>query len=124
MVTIAPSITNILSRAGIATISFDLSATLTCPRTSREGRNHMDSFFPALLLIGAAHCLAVNGDHAFRHPGQRRHPGDEAALELLRIEGCKNVAKVIMAGCPVQKWPEPTQKGDLLLAEPCDIYDR
>ena len=43
---------------------------------------------------------------------------------LLRIEGCKNIAKVIMAGCSMQKWPEPTQKGELLLAEPRYIYNR
>src|SRR5918994_5721538 len=97
MVTMAPSIASMSSSFGIATISFDFSATLTWPSTSRrEGGNHMDGGFPALFLIRAAHRLAVGRDHPGRSAGQRRHPGDEAVLKLLRIERGEDVAELIM----------------------------
>ena len=51
----------------------------------------MDGTFTGL-TTRAAHGFAINRDHAHGHTGQRRDPGDEAALELLRIEGGEDVA--------------------------------
>src|SRR5271166_3796699 len=93
MVMIAPAMVIMSSSAGMATISFDLSATLTCPSTSR------------------------------RHAGQRCHPGDEAALKGLGVEGGKDIAEVIVRGCSVTERPEPAQKINLLLAEPRNIHE-
>jgi hypothetical protein len=53
MVTIAPSIASIFKSLGIAMISLDFSATLTCPSTRRrlaEGRNHVDRSLTASLV--------------------------------------------------------------------------
>ena len=49
-----------------------------------KGRHHMDRRLGALLPAGAAQRLAVDGDHLLGRAGQRRHPIDEAALELPR----------------------------------------
>ena len=53
----------------------------------------MASFGP----LGSAHAgLAVDGHHLLGNPGQGRHPGDEAALERLGVEGGEDVAQMIM----------------------------
>jgi hypothetical protein len=76
----------------MATISFDFSATLTCPSTRalsrRKGRHHVDRGFGAFLPIGAAAASAYR-DHLDCGPGQRCHPADEALLEFHGIEGRK-----------------------------------
>ena len=59
-----------------------------------EGRDHMDRLLRALLLMGAAHRLAIDGDDLGWRLGQRRDPGDEAALERLRIERGENIAQM------------------------------
>ena len=109
----------------MATISFDFVRHLDLPEhealARREGRDHVDRGLRALLLVGAAQRLAVDGDHPVRRAGQRRHPGHEAALELLGIERGKDVAEVIVRWRPVTKRPEPAQQIELLLAEPRDI---
>jgi len=69
----------------MATISFDLSATLTCPSTRRwrcESRHHVDRRLSSSLVRGAAHRLAIDGDHVCRHAKQLGDPGDEATLEF------------------------------------------
>ena len=99
MVTIAPSIASRSSNFGIATISLDFSADFHLPEhktlTGGEGRYHMDGAFTGL-ATRAAHGLPIDRDHALRHAGQRRDPGDETALELLRVEGGEDVAEMIM----------------------------
>ena len=81
----------------------------------------MDRRFGVLLPAGAAQRLAVDGDDLRGRAGQRRHPGHEAALELLGVEGGEDVAEVIVRRRAVAKRPEPAQQLDLLLAEPRDI---
>jgi hypothetical protein len=71
---------------------------------------------------GAA--LAIDGDHIGRRAGQRCHPGNEAALKGLGIERRKDIAKVIVRGRSVTERPKPTQKINLLLAEPRNIHER
>ena len=56
--------------------------------------------------------------------GQRRHPGDEAALERLGVERGENVAEMIMRRRAVRERPEPAQQLELLLAEPRDVGER
>src|SRR4051812_1468144 len=65
--------------------------------------------------------LAVDRDHPGRSAGQRRHPGDEALLELLRIERGEDVAKMIMRWCSLGERPEPAQKLALLGPEAGDL---
>ena len=48
------------------------------PLARGEGRDHVDGCVAAL-LSRSTRGLAVDGDHPFRNPDQRRHPGDEAA---------------------------------------------
>jgi hypothetical protein len=69
--------------------------------------------------MGALQRLAVDGDEVGRAPGQRRHPADEAALELLGIEHGEEVAQVIMRGRAVRERPEVAQQGQLLLVDQC-----
>ena len=42
------------------------------------------------------HHGALDGHHPFGNPDQGRHPGDETALERLRVQGGENVAQVIV----------------------------
>jgi hypothetical protein len=93
------------------------------PLACREGRDHMDRRLAALLLIRPARGLAVDGDHAGRHPGDCGDPGDEAVLELLGIEGGKDVAEVIMRWCPITIGPKPAKKIELLVAEASDVNE-
>ena len=72
----------------------------------REGRDHVDRRFRAFLLARPPHRLAVDGDHLARSPGLGRNPGDEALLELLRIQRCEDVAKMVVGRCPVAKGQE------------------
>jgi hypothetical protein len=51
---------------------------------------------PLPAFAGSAHDLAVDRHHLGGHANQRSDPGDETALELLRVEGDEEVAKVIM----------------------------
>ena len=81
----------------------------------------MDGRFLALFLIGSTHRLAVDRDHPGRSAGQRRHPGDEALLELLRIERGEDVAKMIMRWRSLGERPEPAQKLALLGPEAGDL---
>src|SRR5215471_1962873 len=90
METIAPSITNMPRSAGIATISLDFSATLTCPSTRRWRAAKAETMWigalAPLFLIGAAHRLAINRNHLSRGSGQRGYPRDEASLEFVGVE--------------------------------------
>src|SRR5436309_11003435 len=109
MVTVAPSIASISRSLGMATISLDLSATLTWPSTRRWRAAKAESMWMGslALLVGPTHGLAVDGDHPTRRSRQRGDPGDEAALELLGVEGGQNIAEVIVRRRAVAKRPEP-----------------
>ena len=48
---------------------------------------------------------------------ERGDPGDKAGLKGLSIQGCKQIAELIMLRRAVLKGPEPTQEVKLLLAE-------
>jgi len=45
-------------------------------------------------------------------------------LELLRIEGCENIAKVVVRGRSIAERPKSAQKIDLLLAKEREIKER
>ena len=75
----------------------------------------MDGAFTGL-ATRAAHGLSVDRDHAHRHAGQPRDPGDEAALELLRVEGGEDVAQMIVRRGPVvDGGVNPRLSGDLAI---------
>jgi hypothetical protein len=89
----------------------------------------MDRLLRALLLMGAAHRLAIDGDDLGWRLGQRRDPGDEAALERLRIERGENIAQMIMCGRAVaighpSTGSGPAQEIELLFAETGDVGKR
>ena len=94
------------------------------PLARGKGRDHVDRRFGAFLLVGTARGLAIDGDHLRCDAGQRRHPGHEAELEFLRIEGGKNIAEMIVGRCSMAKWPKPPQKIKFLLTEPGNVDER
>ena len=87
----------------------------------REGRDHVDRRVDTLFLTGPPQRLAVDGDHPLWRSGQRRNPGDEAALELLGVEDPQDVAQMVVC---VSERPEAAQKSELLAAEQSDIDER
>ena len=88
--------------------------------TGGEGGDHMDGAFIGL-TTGPAHGFPVDRYNAHRHAGPRRHPGDEAALESLRVEGGEGVAGMIVRRGSIAKRPEPTRKIKLPLAKAGDL---
>src|SRR5215472_12452202 len=84
----------------------------------REGGHHMDRGFAAFLVGRTAQRLAVEGDHICRYADQFGNPGDEAALKFRGVEGCENVAEVVVRRRSIPERQEPAQQCDLLLAEP------
>jgi hypothetical protein len=95
----------------MATISLDLSAT----------RDHVDGRPGPALLIGAPERLAVDGNDVRAEPGERRHPGDEAVLKLLRVEDGEDVAELVVRGRAVAARPEAAQEVQFLLTETGDL---
>jgi len=81
------------------------------------GREPVDGRLRPTFPIGAPEPLAVNGDAVGAGPAQRRHPGDEAALERPRVADSEEGAAPVMRGRPVLEGPEPTQESRLLLTE-------
>lgn len=77
----------------------------------------MDCGLAACLLVRTAQCLAVDRDHIGRGPGERGNPAHKAALELLCIESCEDVAQMIVRWRACLKRPAPAQKLQLLVAE-------
>ena len=63
----------------------------------------------------------IDGHHALRHTGQRRHPGHETALELVRVERGEDVAQVVVGRRSIGERPEPAEKVELLFAEAGNI---
>ena len=82
-----------------------------------EGRDDMDRRFGPLLLVGAPHRLAVDGDHFGRRLRQRRRPRHETALERDRIEPGEDDAQLVMRGRAVGEASKPLKELQLGLAE-------
>src|SRR3954453_5785997 len=130
MVTTAPSIAIRSSSFGMATISLDFSATLTCPSTRRWCVAKAETmwrgalplvFWPERREVLPSRGLAIDGDHLGRRSDQRGDPSDEAPLERLGVNRGEDVAQVIMRRRPIAKRPEAAQKRELLRPEPGDI---
>ncbi|MGH7051587.1 MAG: hypothetical protein ACREE5_13230 [Acetobacteraceae bacterium] len=79
MATIASSIASISSSLGM--VLSDFSAAEHEALACCERRDHVDWRLAALLAAGPPRGLAVDRNHPLRHPGHRRHPGNEATLE-------------------------------------------
>jgi len=74
----------------------------------------VDRRFAALRLTGPPRGLAVEGNDPLRRSGQRRHPGDEAGLELLGVEDGQGVAQMVVCWRAVLEQAEAAQKLELL----------
>jgi len=66
---------------------------------------------------------AVDGDHALRYSGDRRHPGGEAALELFGIQRGQDIAEVIVRGRAVAERAEAAEQIPLFHPEDGNIGD-
>ena len=87
------------------------------PLFGTSGADPVQRRFAAGLVEGAAHGLAVDGDHAFARLGQARHEGLEAGPEGARIEQPEQPAEGIMTRWAVLQGQEPPQKIILLLGQ-------
>src|ERR1700728_1703896 len=65
----------------------------------------------------------VHLNDALGGSGQRGDPGDEAALELLRVQDSQDVTEVVVRRRALRERPEATQQVQLLAAEQRDIGD-
>ena len=81
----------------------------------------MDRFFRTLLLIRAAQRLAIDGDDLGGRFGQRRDPGNEAALKCGGIERGENIAQRVMRRHTVGEGAKPPQQVELFTAESRDV---
>ena len=75
-----------------------------------EGRDDMDGVFGPLLLVGAPHRLAVDGDHFRRRLRQRRRPRHKTALERDRIEPGEDDAQLVVRGRAVREELKSSKK--------------
>ena len=93
------------------------------PRTQHQflartpGRHQVNGAFVARPVEGAAHRLAVDGNHTRDGAARGLRPGDEAGLESLRIQGAEDQSELIVARRAVLERQEPAQKLELLLTE-------
>jgi hypothetical protein len=88
---------------------------------ARPRRDHVDRRFGVALLIRSPQRLAVDGDNVGRQAAQLADPGDEAALVLGGVEGCKNVSKLIVRRRAVLKRAKSAKQSELGLAELRDL---
>ncbi len=86
-----------------------------------EGGNLMDGGLRALLVAGSAHGLAIDCDHPRGNSRHRGHPGDEAALECIGVQGGEDVAEVIMGRRAILERAETAQQSELPGAEEGDL---
>src|SRR3954447_25698449 len=129
MVTTAPSIAS--RSSNLPGDGYDL-VSLIChfhlaqhqPLARGKGRDHVDGRLVALLVVGSAQRLAINGDHLGCDAGDRCHPGDETALERLSVQSGQDVAKMIVSWRAVGEWPEAAQQVALFLTKPGDVSNR
>ena len=89
-----------------------------------EGRNDMDGLFGPLLLVGAPHRLAVDGDHFGRRLRQRRRPRHETALERHRVELGQDDAQLVVRGGAVLIEPKALEERKLGPAEARNVGHR
>ena len=89
-----------------------------------EGRDDMDGLFGPLLLVGAPHRLAVDGDHFGRRLRQRRRPRHKTALERGRVEPGEDDAQLVVRGRAVLEEPKAPQERKLGPAEARDVGHR
>ncbi len=61
-----------------------------------EGRDHVNRRFRVVFLIGAARHLSVDRDDLDLRLGQRRRPGDAAAVERSRVERGENIGNYLV----------------------------
>src|SRR4051812_12956814 len=124
MVTTAPSMAIRSSSFGMATISLDFSATLTCPSTRRWRAAKAETMWMGALPFvfwPERREVLPYGDHLGRRSDQCGDPGDEATLERLGVNRGEDVAQVIVRRRPIAKRPEAAQQRELLRPEPGDI---
>ncbi len=81
----------------------------------------MDRCLGAALQVGAPQRLAVDRNDIVLDAGRGTCPVNEAGLELLGIEGCKQVAELIVARRALRERSEAAQQIGLLLAELGDL---
>ena len=112
----------------MATISFDLSADFGLTEhhalARGEGGDDMDGLFGPLLLVGAPHRLAVDGDHLGRRLRQRRRPRHKTALERHRIEPGEDDAQLVVRGRAVLEASKTLKELELGPAEARNIGHR
>lgn len=84
-------------------------------------RDHADERLGPTLLARAPNRLPIDRNDVPAEPGERRHPGDEAVLKLLRIESREDMVELVMRGRAVLEMPEAVQEAKLLLTERGDL---
>ena len=89
-----------------------------------EGGDDMDGLFGPLLLVGAPHRLAVDGDHLGRRLRQRRRPRHKTALEPDRIEPGEDDAQLVVRGRAVLEASKTLKERQLGPAEARNIGHR
>ncbi len=89
----------------------------------RKGRDHVDSRCSVGPVMRAAHRFAVDSDHALRHTGDGRDPGNKATLELFGIEGSQDIAEMVVSRRTIFERREPAQQLKPLHAEQSDSGD-
>ena len=120
------------SSLGMATISFDFSATATCPSTRRWRAAKADTMCSEAAPLscrrsGATSCR--HSDHVLGHDlgrgsGERGGSGYKATLERRSIERGQDTAEMIVGRGAVRERSETAQKGELLFAEAGHVGDR
>ena len=128
MVTMAPSIANMFEQLGdgddLVRLFRHLDLTEHQALARCEGRDHVDRRLRALLLVGAAQRLAVDGDRPpLGAPVSAATHATKQRWNCLGVERGEDVAEMIVRRRSVAKRPEPAQQFDLLLAEACDINE-
>jgi hypothetical protein len=86
-----------------------------------EGRNHVDQRRRVLLAPGPPRRLAIDGNQPLRRSGLCRDPGDEAALELLGSEHCKDIAEMTVRRRAILERVDAAQHLELLEAQRGEI---
>ena len=89
-----------------------------------EGRDDMDRLFGPLLLVGAPHRLAVDGDYFGRRLRERRRPRHKTTLERHRVELSQDDAQLVVRGRAVGEESKALQERQLGPAEARNVGHR
>src|SRR3954454_13546233 len=100
ILTMQPARSNCANRKGSAVFSFECSATCRLPQDQvarrGPGTHHLDRVPASGTLMGAARCLAINGDVLGGQDGvDRLHPREKTRLKLLWVQARKDAPKGI-----------------------------